>query len=179
MLTLLLARILQERKEIPEAEKLYIRGESPDLAVRMYLDLQRWEDALRVAKAFSPHMVREVNLGWANALSGAGSANAKQSAQIWVDSGEFNKAIDVYLKASQTNTESTEEMKWCWMQAFKYANIHLRERLFEVSLSMCRETLAQSCLPRSLRLSGVVSNPCACSQKLLTSMKRWKWRRRP
>lgn len=147
-------RVCQDRKEVPEAEKLYIRGQSAELAVRMYMDLQRWEDAQRVAKGFSPHMIREVNVAWANAMSSDASTSVKQSADIWVESGEYNKAIDAYLKANQSNTDSMDELKSCWLQAFRLATIHLRERMYEVLLISI--SLICVCLLR-LSLSACVS----------------------
>ncbi|CAL8090514.1 unnamed protein product [Calicophoron daubneyi] len=54
------ARLAFGDKEFARAEALLLRAQRPDMAVRAYREAGMWEDALRVAEAYLPNRVQEL-----------------------------------------------------------------------------------------------------------------------
>ena len=54
------ASLLQE-KDLSRAEALFVDAKKPELALRAYMEVRRYPEALRVAKAHLPHRIKEVN----------------------------------------------------------------------------------------------------------------------
>ena len=52
--------MLQE-KDLSRAEALFVDAKKPELALRAYMEVRRYPEALRVAKAHLPHRIKEVN----------------------------------------------------------------------------------------------------------------------
>ena len=63
------AKLKLEEKNYTAAEALYVSAKKPESAVKMYQDLQRWDDALRVAKVHNPRLVNQINNDRLNAAT--------------------------------------------------------------------------------------------------------------
>jgi intraflagellar transport protein 172 len=54
------ARSFVEKREYKKAENCFIQAKKPELAVKMYKDVQNFQEAFRVAKKEAPHLVPEL-----------------------------------------------------------------------------------------------------------------------
>ena len=50
-----------QEKDLSRAEALFVDAKKPELALRAYMEVKRYPEALRVAKAHLPHRIKEVN----------------------------------------------------------------------------------------------------------------------
>ena len=55
------ARAAVSSNDFQRAETLFVQAKKPQLALKMYQDATKWQDALRVAKRHLPHKLAEVN----------------------------------------------------------------------------------------------------------------------
>ncbi|KAK2948164.1 putative Intraflagellar transport protein 172 [Blattamonas nauphoetae] len=119
------ATMCMERGELTQAESLLNRAKKPQLIVRMYVEANRWEDALRVAQevnsAYSTHgrdssqdvdtatlrnlfanTMNEfsVHIKKTNALESCSISELHKIAQLFEDSGDFESAIHTCLAAT-------------------------------------------------------------------------------
>ena len=146
------AKQYAQQGNFEEAEALFLRVQKPEEAVNMHKDAGRWDDARRVARDYAPHLTKEVNLAYAKFMSGSGGAgnNVAESAAIWAESGEYNKAIDLYLKATPQNTRNAHELKQCWTLAFKLASTHARDRAVQVARTVGQRLLEAGSVDEAL-----------------------------
>lgn len=57
-------RVLAEAGDYARAEAMLLKAKRADLAIKMYRELRKWEDALRVADEYMPTKVRGVLRVW-------------------------------------------------------------------------------------------------------------------
>ena len=84
-----------------EAEHYLLRASKPELLVKIYKEARMWSDAQRIAREYCPAKLTEVTADYAQWMHHNESAGDPSAAgKLWEDSGEYNKAIDAYLKVS-------------------------------------------------------------------------------
>ena len=106
-----------DRGDLEGAEHLYLRVERPDMAVDMYVGAGDWPSALRVTRVHTPHKLAEIQAAYERSLSSAGSSTKEsvlEQASVWVDSGEYNKAIDTYLSLSPDDVADHDFLEETW-----------------------------------------------------------------
>ncbi|KNC55624.1 intraflagellar transporter 172 [Thecamonas trahens ATCC 50062] len=111
------AKDAAERGDLEAAEKLYLRVERPELAIEMFVEAGDWPSALRVARVHTPHELGEVQARYERSLQSAGSASKEgvlEQASVWVDQGEYSKAIDTYLGLSPDEVADHDFLEETW-----------------------------------------------------------------
>lgn len=109
------ARTFIEKREYKKAENCFIQAKKPELAVKMYKDIQNWQEAFRVAKKEAPHLVSELTTQ--HNMAGHGGAMTGedyiQNGRVSEESRDYNKAIESYLNVTPENCdENTVVAVW-------------------------------------------------------------------
>lgn len=92
----------------------------------MYLDLQNFTDATRVAKKEAPHLLPDLAAGAGRGGPGGQGGNLTgedfiQNAKVAEDCRDYNKAIENYLSVSPDNMEDFETISRVWKRAVQLA----------------------------------------------------------
>ena len=88
-----------EKRDYSKAEGCFINARKPEIAIKMYLDLGNFQEALRVAKKHAPHLVNEINNRFLNKAGGNMSGDELlESAKLWEESRDWSRSIDTYLE---------------------------------------------------------------------------------
>lgn len=94
-----------ESENYMEYEALLIRAERTDIILQHYKENEMWNDAIRIAKEYSPSSLNELKLLQAKASRGSGMSNDSsqllQEASDYTRNEQFRKAIDCLMKISQ------------------------------------------------------------------------------
>ena len=73
------ARAAQGTGDLNRAESLFIQAKKPQLALKMFQDAARWQDAIRVAKRHLPHKLAEVNEAYSRFSQSGGASSPQQN----------------------------------------------------------------------------------------------------
>ena len=73
------ARAAQGTGDLNRAESLFIQAKKPQLALKMFQDAARWQDAIRVAKRHLPHKLAEVNEAYSRFSQSGGALSPQQN----------------------------------------------------------------------------------------------------
>lgn len=88
-----------------EYEALLIRAERTDIILQHYKENEMWNDAIRIAKEYSPASLNELKRLQAKADRGSGLSNDSrqllQQANDYTRNEQFRKAIDCLIKITQ------------------------------------------------------------------------------
>ena len=125
------ARVAFEKGDYARAESFLLRAGKPELALASYKELGQWQDALRVAKEYLPHLLGEVEAEWEQAQlkSGAkGAASYVAQARDWEEQSDYERAIDCYLKVAAPLTADESLMERCWVKAGELGTKFLSEK---------------------------------------------------
>jgi intraflagellar transport protein 172 len=110
-------------KDYNEAEQLFISAKKYEVAIKMYKDVQRWDDAIRLAKKFATRMV--VTLQQEKMSGNPGSVDGLEmlldKAKMAQSEGQFDKAIQFYLEVDQTHTKDEIKLEEAWENAVTIA----------------------------------------------------------
>jgi len=130
------AKVFLERSEFTKAEALYIRAKKPELAVKMYKDALRWNDAIRIAREFLPHRIADLMAEHQAYINGERGAESDETlmgpGRALEDAREFSRAIDAYLQVTAERTKNHDFLEELWENAVKLAMNHVPERIPEV-----------------------------------------------
>lgn len=103
------ARSHIEKREYKKAEICFIEAKKPELAIKMYMDLQNFQDATRVAKKEAPHLLPDLaNQSRAGAGANLSGEELIQNAKVAEDCRDYNKAIELYLSVTPDNIEDLD-----------------------------------------------------------------------
>jgi len=133
------ARSHIDKKDLKQAENIFIEVGKVELAVKMYKDARKWDDAIRIAKShenapnIGPGMVYELQQEKARGMS---APDAQQDlmapGKMWEESGDYSKAIDAYLKITSAHTQDLEYLEEIWEKAVELAMNYVHGRIAEV-----------------------------------------------
>lgn len=99
----------------------------------MYMDLQNFQDATRVAKKEAPHLLPDLaNQSRAGAGANLSGEELIQNAKVAEDCRDYNKAIELYLAVTPDNIEDLDTISRVWKRAVQLSQAHVKERLQEV-----------------------------------------------
>lgn len=136
------AKAKAEAGEFKAAEELYLSASRPELALAMYQEADRWNDALKLAQMHLPHRVAEVNTGYQSSQARAGKGSSKNDYMAIGRSLEQNKqysqAIDAYLNAKANKIDSAKDLEDIWERAIEVARAFVPNRHVEVALEVSR-----------------------------------------
>ena len=90
------ARMAQLRKDYTQAEHILVDQGKVDECIEMYQTLHRWDDAIRVADSRNHPQREEMRRQYFQYLLESGQE--EQAAQLKEREGDFNTAINLYLK---------------------------------------------------------------------------------
>jgi intraflagellar transport protein 172 len=134
------AKLAAETKDFERATALYINAKKPELALAMYQDLNMWPEAIKFAQRHLPHKAEEVHSAYERAKAqgmGPGvSGNARkalESARMWEDSRNYEKAIDEYMSIKADQVDDTEVLQSAWDGAVRLASKHIKDRYSQVA----------------------------------------------
>jgi intraflagellar transport protein 172 len=117
-----------------EAEHYLLRASKPELLVKIYKEARMWSDAQRIAREYCPAKLTEVTADYAQWMHHNESAGDPSAAgKLWEDSGEYNKAIDAYLKVTKQNNHGKRADQLCqlWQRAVDLSYMYAKDRLPE------------------------------------------------
>ena len=118
------AKVAFEAGNFTKFESLLLRAQRPELAVKQYRDTDMWPEALRVCKEYLPHKLPALQdeydrVSLANSSSNVDALLAQ--ARQWEETGEYERAVDCYLKVNRTNTNNATTMATAWTKAAELA----------------------------------------------------------
>lgn len=114
------ARQAFEQKEYQKAESFLLRAQRPEIAIRYYKDADMWQDALRVCKEYVPHKLTALQDQYDQQVmeqSTRGMETLSKQAKQWEASGEYERAVECYLKFDQTITSDVNTLEKAWTRA--------------------------------------------------------------
>ena len=139
------AQVKLDGGDFKGAEELYLVASQPDLALQMYQQAERWQDALRIAQMHLPHKVAEVSMAYQGSQARAGKGGASKSDYLSTgrsleQSRQWAQAIDTYLgaRAPQGDEGGLNEIVELWERAIHVARGNVPNRHVEVSLEVSR-----------------------------------------
>ena len=118
------AKVAFEAGNFAKFESLLLRAQRPELAVKQYRDTGMWPEALRMCKEYLPHKLKALQDEFDQqslAESGRDVNVLLDQAQQWVETGEYERAVDCYLKVDRSNTNDTTTMATAWTKAAELA----------------------------------------------------------
>lgn len=139
------AMSLAERKQYSLAEALYLKAKRPELALKMYREVQAWPDALRMAESYVPARVNDIKTEMATynnkgrmATAGGVSnptstiATMVSQAKAYERGNDFARAIETYLQITTSDCNDHDTLEQCWGEAANLAINYQRHRMNEV-----------------------------------------------
>ena len=119
------AKVAFEAGNFAKFESLLLRAQRPELAVKQYRDTGMWPEALRVCKEYLPHKLKALQDEFDEQSLAESSRDVNvllDQAQQWVEAGEYERAVDCYLKVDRSNTNgNTATMAQSWTKAAELA----------------------------------------------------------
>lgn len=115
-----------ESRNYVEYEALLIRAERTDIILQHYKDNEMWEDAIRIAKEYSPNSINELKRLQAKASRGSGLSNDSrqllQEASDYARNEQFRKAIDCLLRISHVQNADPQVVEQALIRAAEMCN---------------------------------------------------------
>lgn len=118
------AKVAFEAGNFAKFESLLLRAQRPELAVKQYRDTGMWPEALRVCKEYIPAKLKALQDEFDQqslAESGRDVNVLLEQARQWEETGEYERAVDCYLKVDRTNTNNSATMATAWTKAAELA----------------------------------------------------------
>lgn len=88
--------LIQKRQYI-KAETCLINAGKPELAIKMYSDIENYSEAERVARKHAPHLLQEIMNGHSNAGKTLSPKQKLDQAKNYDDTRNYSKAIEGYM----------------------------------------------------------------------------------
>lgn len=113
------ALVLEDQEDYAGAEAAFIKADKPREAIDMYIHLQDWASATRIAEAYEPSSIVDIYIA---------------QARIHSEAGEYPAAEDLYLAASRPELALTMYQESdMWPEALRLAQMHLPHRVAEIN----------------------------------------------
>eukprot|EP00899_Mesostigma_viride_P028336 jgi/Mesvir1/8688/Mv02626-RA.1 len=143
------ASVFMEQEKWAQAEQLFLRAKKPELALQMYRDQHKWEDAIRIAEDYIPSKVQEVHLELSQAMrsgnadrgkgGGAAAAGGGDTAESLAAKAaqlerqrDFAGAIECLLKITVDKARDADYCEEMWVKAVNLAMTQEKRRTPEV-----------------------------------------------
>lgn len=121
------ARVCFQQGNHRDAETLLLRANSADLLLKFYRDAKMFADAQRIAREYCPEKLAEI------AREVAVTTNDPlQAGAMLEDNGEYQMAIEQYLRASRDFCSDPNQLVAVWTRTVKLAQNHARHMLKDV-----------------------------------------------
>ena len=120
-------------------EMSFANARKPDLAIQAYIEMQRLQEALRVAQKYRPDLVSEISskmeLGNTEDLT---IEEILQQIKMWEENRNWNKALDYYLEITQDKLHDEQKLIQIWLRAIQISREFVNERNLEVVKIVCK-----------------------------------------
>lgn len=128
------ARFYLERRDYAKAEQCFINAKEPEKAINVYQEARMYGEALRVANKHAPHLVHQINENYSRgpAVQNQSGQEILNSAKMWEESRDYNKAIDRYLEITETHFQNKETLEEIWNNTFNLSMNYAKDRVQEV-----------------------------------------------
>jgi len=92
-------------------------------------------EALRVANKHAPHLVNQINENYSRgpAVSSQSGAEILQSAKMFEESRDYQKAINRYLEITEQHFNNADQLEEIWNNCFNLAMNYAKDRVNEVA----------------------------------------------
>ena len=124
------------KREYGKAEAAYITARKPELAIKMYLEINNIQEALRVARKHAPHLVEEIMRREPN-QSNQSPEQKLQQAKTWDDSRNYSKAIEGYLQITTDDFKDPQLLEQIWRRAVQLAVTYQKDKAMKVVKIVC------------------------------------------
>uniref|UniRef100_F6S4V7 Intraflagellar transport protein 172 homolog n=1 Tax=Ornithorhynchus anatinus TaxID=9258 RepID=F6S4V7_ORNAN len=109
-------------KDYQRAEGLLLRAQRPGLALTYYKEAGLWNDALRICKDYVPGQLEALQEEYERETTKKGARGLEglvEQARQWEQAGEYNRAVDCYLKVRDPGAVggASSLLEKCWMKA--------------------------------------------------------------
>lgn len=136
------AKAKSEAGDFKAAEEFYLSASRPELALAMYQEADRWNDALKLAQLHLPHRVAEVNMGYQSSQARQGKGSSKSDylsiGRSLEQSKQWGQAIDAYLNAKSNKIDSASDLEDIWERAIEIARNFVPNRHVEIALEVSK-----------------------------------------
>lgn len=128
---------LEKRRDYAKAEQAFLNAKEPDKAINMYQEARMYGEALRVANKHAPHLVHQINENYSRGPQASNQSPDEilNSAKVWEDSRDYQKAINRYLEITE-NMFSPEALEEIWSGAFNLAMTYCKDRVQDVAMTL-------------------------------------------
>ncbi|CUG89196.1 WD40 repeat-containing protein, putative [Bodo saltans] len=121
------ARVCFQAGNHRDAETLLLRANSPDLLLKFYREARMFNDAQRIAREYCPEKLAEIAREVVSTTN-----DPLQGGAMAEDNGEYQLAIEQYLRASRDNCNDPNQLVAVWTRCVKLAQNHARHMLKDV-----------------------------------------------
>eukprot|EP00898_Chlorokybus_atmophyticus_P006921 jgi/Chlat1/722/Chrsp104S01301 len=127
-----------ENGEWGRAEGMFVKAGRAEMAVGMYKEEGKWEEAIRVAEGYVPGMVAQLHLELAAGSGGGvgGGTGVGETleailgrARLLEKSRSYSRAVDTYLQVTAKVTADPDRLEEAWTNAAKLAAEQVPERV--------------------------------------------------
>jgi len=126
------AKTLIEKREFIKAETCFINAGKPELAIKMYTDIENLPEAERVARKHAPHLLQEV----INKYSVKGAAltpdQRLQQAKTYDDTRNYSKAIEGYMSITAEDFRDVQLLEQVWKRAVQLTLNYEKDKAVKV-----------------------------------------------
>jgi intraflagellar transport protein 172 len=129
------AKFYLERRDFAKSEQAYINAKEPEKAINMYQEARMYGEALRVANKHAPHLVHQINENYSRGPQAQNQSPDEilNSAKMWEESRDYNKAIDRYLEITE-QMFAPDVVEEIWNSCFNLAMSYAKDRVQDVVL---------------------------------------------
>lgn len=134
------ARVAFDKKEYQKSETFLLRAQRPELAARYYKEAGMWTDALRVVKEYLPHKLEQWQDEYDREVMSKGNRGAESllsQGKDWEKKGEYNRAIDMYIKITPNMTTDHELVEDAMVKAVELAMKFVSDRAYDIAKIAC------------------------------------------
>ena len=168
-----------QEEDYETAKRLFIKGSDPERALVMYRNERMWKDAFRMAEEHLPHLRENLQLLFQESidqtqvLESSSKTYFIRDAQALEESGQYNEAIDEYLRPQIQSVSNPMDLEDLWDNAIRIAATKCPNRLNNVSKEIASRLKDMG---RVLKAAEVLSqsNLVDSAVEILIETKHWE-----
>ena len=137
------AQLAVKEHDFELAEEMFLRANKPELVLQMYQNQGLFNDAMRIAETYVPHLVDKLNLSSSSPSSSSSQQQQHNNHCVikedYLQKGlsmqheqRYNDAIDMYLQAIQNDTLDMNDLQQIWTSAIQVATSFCPDRYQQV-----------------------------------------------
>jgi len=134
-----------EHKNLDAAESLFLSAKKPESAIAMYRSLNRFDDALRIARKEVPRMTAEIQREKEMHDGSKFDTNTIESirarARVKEMDMAWSAAIDTYMEVNESHTSDPNVLEQAWEKAVTIAMEHCHVRVPEIVHTVAKRLL--------------------------------------